>query len=189
MINEEAENLMVQSSTRTFVTNVNELNTNQDDSQTESEGSTTAVNSRSDFFVYCSTCDDLKEGKLRVRCAKCLSGAFTVSRHPQGWSDVLIPKQIEGICEVDNCDGQFANFYFKCSSHVTTGEDDSSPPLQQVKRNIDKVPCLACGDGGEVALVFTCQSAHVTCIDCFKQFVIFKIGQRDFIQVCVQLEC
>jgi len=50
--------------------------------------------SRSDFFVFCSECADLREGKLRVRCSKCLSGAFTVHRHPQGWEDVLIPSQV-----------------------------------------------------------------------------------------------
>lgn len=52
--------------------------------------------SKSDFFVYCGDpdCSDLKEGKLRVRCAECLSGAITVQRHPQGWSDVLQPRQV-----------------------------------------------------------------------------------------------
>jgi hypothetical protein len=49
---------------------------------------------QSDFFVYCSTCQGLREGKLRVRCAVCLSGAFTVLRDPEGWDDVLQPNQV-----------------------------------------------------------------------------------------------
>lgn len=98
-VNEEVENLVAQSSTRTFVTNeaITELNASYKESPIETESfsdQNTQANTKSDFFVYCSTCDDLNEGKLRVRCAKCLSGAFTVASHPQGWSDVLVPGQV-----------------------------------------------------------------------------------------------
>jgi hypothetical protein len=62
---------------------------------------------KSDFFVYCGDpdCSDLKEGKLRVRCAQCLSGAITVKRHPQGWSDVLEPRQVmkDEYCYLFSC--------------------------------------------------------------------------------------
>ncbi|ODN04682.1 E3 ubiquitin-protein ligase parkin [Orchesella cincta] len=187
---EQAENLVVQSCTRTFVTTGPEMNLSVTNTSFEktleeaqaSDNPPVPVNTRSDFFVYCSTCDDLKEGKLRVRCAQCLSGAFTVSRHPQGWDDVLNPKQIEGTCEDEACDCQYAGFYFKCASHVTAGEDDSSPPLQQVKRNEDSVPCLACGDAKDISFVFTCENAHSTCVDCFKQYALTKINQRDYVQ-------
>jgi hypothetical protein len=135
----------------------------------------------SDFFVFCGECSDLEEGKLRVRCAFCLTGAFTVSGHPQGWDDVLIPSRISGFCE-EGCEGTLAQFYFKCTSHVTKGEDDAASPLPLVKRNREEVPCLACGDSKKVVLVFPCPLSHVTCIDCFKEYTLVKLNQREFIQ-------
>lgn len=104
-LHDQAENLAIQTSTRSFSITTNsdpslindrvapgdtaELQEDKNNADEDPRPST-----RSNFFVYCSTCDDLKEGKLRVRCAKCYSGAFTVSRHPQCWDDVLIQKQV-----------------------------------------------------------------------------------------------
>lgn len=58
---------------------------------------------RSQFYVHCPVCNDLKLGKLRVRCAKCKSGAITVDTDPKSWSDVLKANKISGHCEQDNC--------------------------------------------------------------------------------------
>lgn len=69
-------------------------------------------------------------GKLRVRCHFCKSGAFTVHSDPQSWNHVLEPKQITGTCENDltlcsdilqNREPTFAEFYFKCSEHISLG--------------------------------------------------------------------
>lgn len=55
---------------------------------------------RAHFYVYCpSPCKTLKPGKLRVRCALCGDGAFTVDKDPQSWEDVLVKKRITGTCE------------------------------------------------------------------------------------------
>lgn len=53
----------------------------EEESSTEfSPLSSTEVNTnQSEFFVYCEKCGGLREGKLRVRCSVCQSGAFTVS--------------------------------------------------------------------------------------------------------------
>lgn len=51
------------------------------------------------FYVHCSQCNELCNGKLRVRCCECLGGAFTVHRDPENWDDVLKSKRITGICE------------------------------------------------------------------------------------------
>lgn len=63
------------------------------------ENSVVSEPSKIHFFVYCSTCKDLKNGKLRVRCQFCKSGAFTVHSDPQNWTDVLEAKRITGLCE------------------------------------------------------------------------------------------
>lgn len=63
----------------------------QDDGEAAEEGS---ANKRSEYFVYCNRCEDFEEGKLRVRCDTCLSGAFIVFRDPESWEDVLTPKQV-----------------------------------------------------------------------------------------------
>lgn len=181
---------VLQSSTRTFIPSEGATSPTPEQNSAILNEDPSTSSTKSDFFVYCGTCEDLKEGKLRVRCATCLSGAFTVSRHPQNWNDVLTPKIIPGNCEVCGDEGQgdtFASFYFKCSSHVTCGEDDSAPPLQMVKRNhSDEVPCVACGDAKEICVVFNCVggegAGHACCVDCFKAYILFKIGQRDFVQ-------
>lgn len=112
------------------------------------------VRAKAHFFVHCSQCDKLCNGKLRVRCALCKGGAFTVHRDPECWDDVLKSRRIPGHCEslevacVDNAAGDppFAEFFFKCAEHVSGGEKDFAAPLNLIKNNIKNVPCLACTD-------------------------------------------
>lgn len=115
---------------------------------------------RAHFYVYCSTpCKNVTTGKLRVKCARCNSGAVTVDRDPQCWPDVLQPKRITVHCESDFCpvtstvfsdkmDNQvsYARFYFKCASHPSLGENDEAVPLYLIKPNLRNIPCLACTD-------------------------------------------
>jgi len=56
------------------------------------------------FYVYCSSpCAKITVGKIRVRCFKCKSGAFTLDSDPKNWNDVLKPKRITGHCETFQC--------------------------------------------------------------------------------------
>lgn len=104
-------------------------------------------------------CKKVATGKLRVKCAKCGSGAVTVDRDPQCWPDVLLPKRITVHCKNDSCPSSsnflseetesqicFANFYFKCAEHLSLGENDEAVPLYLIKTNLKNVPCLACTD-------------------------------------------
>lgn len=142
------------------------------------------------FFVHCSQCKELCTGKLRVRCAVCKGGAFTVYRDPENWDDVLKPRRIQGHCEnnpepcVDDADTgtpPFAEFYFKCSKHASGGEKDFSAPLNLIKINIRNVPCLACTDVCETVLVFPCSAGHVTCLPCFRIYCQSRLMERQFI--------
>lgn len=73
-----------------------------EDSLTEDE--TIAERKRIHFYVYCATsCGGMREGKLRVRCSTCKSGAFTVDSDPRCWPDVLEPRKISGHCEQEGC--------------------------------------------------------------------------------------
>lgn len=113
---------------------------------------TTRDNLKAQFFVYCSQCENLCAGKLRVRCSVCKGGAFTVHRDPENWEDVLKPKRITGHCDSlekacvdnENNDPAFTEFYFKCAEHPSGGEQDFAAPLNLIKRNGRNVPCLAC---------------------------------------------
>lgn len=134
-----------------------------------------SVGNQAHFFVYCPTCKILRSGKLRVRCNICKGGAFTVHSDPQNWNDVLEPKQISGLCEngsdtcikvtaaIVQCPNEiilfsslqqhseenqlnFAEFYFKCGSHTSLGENDSVVPLYLIRPNLKDIPCLACTD-------------------------------------------
>lgn len=79
------------------------VNINEDNSPlTEEE--TVIERKRIHFYVYCaSPCGGVKEGKLRVRCWACKSGAFTVDSDPRCWRDVLHHKVISGHCEQQGC--------------------------------------------------------------------------------------
>jgi len=98
-------------------------------------------------------------GKLRVKCARCGSGAVTVDRDPQCWPDVLQPRRISVHCENDFCpvtssmfsdetenQVNYAHFYFKCAKHPSLGENDEAVPLYLIKPNLKNIPCLACMD-------------------------------------------
>lgn len=140
------------------------------------------------FFIYCSQCNDLRPGKLRVRCSLCKGGAFTVCKDPEGWDDVLKPSRIPGLCETneisctrENGELPFAEFYFKCATHTSMGESDFSAPLNLIKRNIKEIPCLSCTDVCDPILVFPCDSGHVTCLDCFRRYCLSRLMERQFI--------
>lgn len=140
------------------------------------------------FFIYCSECNDLRPGKLRVRCSLCKGGAFTVYKDPEGWDDVLKPSRIPGLCETneisctrENGELPFAEFYFKCATHTSMGESDFSAPLNLIKRNIKQIPCLSCTDVCDPILVFPCDSGHVTCLDCFRRYCSSRLMERQFI--------
>ncbi|KAJ8941017.1 hypothetical protein NQ318_006446 [Aromia moschata] len=148
-------------------------------------------NLRVHFFVFCPTCKTLKSGKIRVRCNFCNSGAFTVHSDPQNWHDVLEPKQITGLCEnnpelcaniLNNREPTFAEFYFKCSEHISLGEKDEAVPLYLIRPNLKDVPCLACADVSDPVFVFPCSEGHVTCLDCFRQYCVTKLTERQFWQ-------
>lgn len=143
------------------------------------------------FFVHCSQCQELCAGKLRVRCAVCKGGAFTVYRDPENWDDVLRSRRIQGHCENNELEPcvddpmsgtpPFAEFYFKCSKHASGGEKDFSAPLNLIKINIRHVPCLACTDVCETVLVFPCTAGHVTCLPCFRAYCQSRLMERQFI--------
>lgn len=140
------------------------------------------------FFVFCSQCNELCSGKLRVRCSLCKGGAFMVYKDPECWDDVLKPHRIPGLCETNEiaCTRQhgelpFAEFYFKCAKHPSMGETDFAVPLSLIKRNIKSIPCLSCTDTSDPVLVFPCDAGHVTCLDCFRQYCLSRLMDRQFI--------
>uniref|UniRef100_A0A1B0GN34 E3 ubiquitin-protein ligase parkin n=1 Tax=Phlebotomus papatasi TaxID=29031 RepID=A0A1B0GN34_PHLPP len=145
---------------------------------------------KAQFFVYCSQCSKLCTGKLRVRCATCRGGAFTVHRDPECWDDVLKPHKVRGHCEsqeipcvasISEKDPPFAEFFFKCAEHPSQGEEDYSVALNLVKVNSMEVPCLACTETSSPILVFPCEAGHVTCLDCFRDFCQSRLSERQFI--------
>ncbi|KAB7498657.1 E3 ubiquitin-protein ligase parkin [Armadillidium nasatum] len=134
------------------------------------------------FYVYCiSPCATVCIGKLRVRCSECKSGALTVHRDPTSWHDVLRTKQITATCENPDCNGAYAEFFFKCREHETKGEDDTAVVLYLIRSNLPGVSCLACTDVSSPIVVFQCQSAHVMCLDCFVTYCVSRLNERQFI--------
>uniref|UniRef100_T1JC78 E3 ubiquitin-protein ligase parkin n=1 Tax=Strigamia maritima TaxID=126957 RepID=T1JC78_STRMM len=134
------------------------------------------------FYVYCSNpCKSLQPGKLRVRCNLCKQGTLTVSEDPCGWEDVLIPQRIEGKCQMESCEGKYAEFYFKCASHPS-GEDETCVALNLIRTNIINLNCLICTENNDPVVVFPCESAHVICVECFKLYCYSRLNERQFVQ-------
>ncbi|KAK6625584.1 hypothetical protein RUM43_005883 [Polyplax serrata] len=154
----------------------------QEPENNSNEESSTAGKSKAHFYVYCANpCKKINPGKLRVCCSECKYGAFTVDGDPQSWADVLHPKKITGICNNVGCKGTYAEFYFKCATHPTKGENDKAVPLNLIRRNNKEVPCLACTDISDPVLVFPCDVGHVTCLECFKNYCVSRLRDRQFL--------
>lgn len=127
-------------------------------------------------------------GKLRVRCLKCKQTTLIVNRDPECWDDILLSSKISGVCEFENCDGIVADFFFKCAlahSHSRKADvpepDETCVPLKHIKNNFKDVPCLACTEISQVILVFPCFEGHVICLDCFRDFCVSRLQERNFV--------
>lgn len=166
---------------------LNDLESGSQQRSTEMEDDQARMKAR--FFVHCSQCGEMTPGKLRVRCGECKGGAFTVYKDPECWDDVLKSNRIPGLCESseiactrENNELPFAEFYFKCGKHPSQGESDFAAPLSLIKRNVKNVPCLSCTDVEDPILVFPCAAGHVTCLDCFRQYCVSSLMDRQFVE-------
>lgn len=135
----------------------------------------------SSFFVYCKRCGGVREGKLRVCCKTCQQSTLTLTQGPSCWDDVLISGRVHGACQSEGCSGGEAEFFFKCASHPTSG-DERSVALDLVTRNTRKVQCITCMDVMDVVVVFPCSERHVICLDCFRGYAQARLDERQFIQ-------
>ncbi|XP_074000757.1 E3 ubiquitin-protein ligase parkin [Numenius arquata] len=133
------------------------------------------------FYVFCKNfCQAVKPGKLRVRCIECKQGTLTLARGPSCWDDVLIPNRIRGVCQSQRCNGNIAEFYFKCGAHPTT-DSETSVALNLVTANSRSITCITCTDIRSPVLVFQCVHRHVICLDCFHLYCVTMLNDRQFI--------
>uniref|UniRef100_G1KBB3 E3 ubiquitin-protein ligase parkin n=1 Tax=Anolis carolinensis TaxID=28377 RepID=G1KBB3_ANOCA len=133
------------------------------------------------FYVFCkSFCQAVKPGKLRVHCRTCKQGTLTLSRGPSCWEDVLIPNRITGVCQSRNCNGEVAEFYFKCGAHPTS-DSETSVALNLITTNTRDISCITCTDVRTPVLVFPCIHRHVICLDCFHLYCVTMLNNRQFI--------
>ncbi|NWX71968.1 PRKN ligase, partial [Alca torda] len=142
------------------------------------ESGTVSYNS---FYVFCKNfCHAVKPGKLRVRCSVCKQGTLTLAQGPSCWDDVLIPNRIRGVCQSQGCNGDTAEFYFKCGAHPTT-DSETSVALNLVTANSRSITCITCTDIRSPVLVFQCVHRHVICLDCFHLYCVTMLNDRQFI--------
>ncbi|XP_037079293.1 E3 ubiquitin-protein ligase parkin-like [Pollicipes pollicipes] len=109
-------------------------------------------------------------------------GAFTVRRDPCSWEDVLLPRRVPGTCDTAGCDGDTAQFFFKCGEHASLGEEDQAVPLDLVRNNLRQIPCLACADTADLVVAYPCPAGHVTCLECFVTYCRSRLDERQFVQ-------
>ncbi|EDV24957.1 uncharacterized protein TRIADDRAFT_26044, partial [Trichoplax adhaerens] len=135
-------------------------------------------NISSRFYVYCKRCGTVTPGKLRARCSKCKESSVTLVRGPESWDDILIYGRIKGTCQFE-CSNTIVEFYFKCGSHLAD-ENEFSAPLYQIRTNTRAVPCLICYEQRSEMLVFSCESGHTLCLNCFRELCLTKMNDRQF---------
>ncbi|XP_053151141.1 E3 ubiquitin-protein ligase parkin isoform X3 [Hemicordylus capensis] len=171
-------------------------------SSSSSLSDNSGASSHNSFYVFCkSFCQAVKPGKLRVRCKTCKEGTLTLARvnpsseqvkqssclmpipHKKGpscWEDVLVPNQITGICQSRNCNGEVAEFYFKCGAHPTS-DSETSVALNLITTNSRCISCITCTDVRSPVLVFQCIHRHVICLDCFHLYCVTMLNDRQFV--------
>ena len=133
------------------------------------------------FYCWCEEEDSLSPAKLRVRCGDCGDGVILLHSEPCSFEDVMVPGKIQGHCE--RCqEVRQVSFYFRCGSerHRTASAGHSVTALERVRRNINQVACLACGDvTEETVLVFSCD--HLIRTDCFTDYCRSRLADRRFL--------
>lgn len=130
------------------------------------------------FYVFCKQpCNQMRPGKLRVRCSQCKHGGFLLERGPEGWEDVLTPGKLHGQCSMEGCQGKTAEFFFKCAVHVTS-EEEACVALHMVRANTVGVNCLSCLSTPNLVVMFTCH--HCVCIECFQGYCSERLTTRRF---------
>jgi parkin len=148
--------------------------------QDEAEAPVTSGKAEHRFFVFCKKpCKAMTPGKLRVRCATCKGGSFVLERGPGGWDDVLTPRKLKGQCYTDTCRGTDAEFFFKCSRHPTTA-DEQCVALHMVRKNTVGVDCASCFEQRDTVVVFDCPDKHTLCLDCFMEYCEVQLQDRQF---------
>lgn len=151
------------------------------DNSSSSPSNNSGAGSYNSFYVFCkSFCQAVKPGKLRVRCKTCKQGTLTLARGPSSWKDVLIPERITGVCQSQNCNGEVAEFYFKCGAHPTS-DSETSVALNLITTNSRCISCITCTDVRSPVLVFECIHRHVICLDCFHLYSVTMLNDRQFV--------
>ncbi|NWZ61012.1 PRKN ligase, partial [Acrocephalus arundinaceus] len=132
------------------------------------------------LFKFCSNyCHEL-EGKSFVIFNNNKKRASLNEHGPSCWDDVLIPNRIGGVCQSRGCNGNVAEFYFKCGAHPTA-DSETSVALNLVTTNSRSITCITCTDIRSPVLVFQCVHRHVICLDCFHLYCVTMLNDRQFI--------
>ncbi|XP_078375582.1 E3 ubiquitin-protein ligase parkin-like [Oculina patagonica] len=151
-----------------------------EESEEASPAAGASAQRQAQYFVYCKTCKLVTPGKLRVRCSACKEGAMVLQQDPSSWEDVLKSGRIRGSCKTARCEGDIAEFYFKCALHPAA-EGDRCVALNLIRSNTRDIPCLACTDVKDTVLVFPCADGHAVCLDCFEIYCTTKLNDRQFV--------
>ena len=151
------------------------------------------------FFVLCAanSCRRVRPGKLRVRCHKCHQETLILLTEPSCWDDVLTPERISGVCQREGCNGNRAEFYFKCcysdfadhhfepaaavaddSDRVQPRPQSDALVIKEIRHNTLNILCLRCYEPTAQVFVFDC--GHVLCLECLRDYFQTKLENRQF---------
>ncbi|KAL8581756.1 hypothetical protein ACOMHN_043174 [Nucella lapillus] len=132
------------------------------------------------YFVYCKVCQQIRAGRLRVKCSVCDGGAVLLDKGPDSWEDVLMAGRLTGTCQTLQCEACQPIFYFKCAEQHSGSVGSTVVALRHIMPNRRSVPCITCEDVMNPVVVFPCEWSHVMCLACFGTYCSVRLKERGF---------
>ncbi|GAA54127.1 ankyrin repeat-containing protein C20orf12 homolog [Clonorchis sinensis] len=117
---------------------------------------------RNRFFIYCYSCDSITPALLSFICETCEKPQFRARSISENRSNAT------GNCCDTTCPSTRGRVKFLC---LKMPSHEPAVLLDQIRRNLELVPCVACFNEDRDILVRFCEAQnHALCIDCFKAY-------------------
>ncbi|TGZ73648.1 hypothetical protein CRM22_001383 [Opisthorchis felineus] len=117
---------------------------------------------RNRFFIYCYSCDSVTPALLSFICETCGKPQFRTTSISENRSNAT------GNCCDNTCPSTRGRVKFLC---LKMPSHEPAVLLDQLRRNLELVPCVACFNEDRDILVRFCDvQNHALCIDCFKAY-------------------
>ncbi|XP_019853441.1 PREDICTED: E3 ubiquitin-protein ligase parkin-like [Amphimedon queenslandica] len=128
-------------------------------------------------YGYCKSCGSTCEVKPIFRCAGCNQETFILEGDIDYFDDESVLKA-EGTCANPSCKGKgHPVITYVCKA---CPGDNQAPFLRQLRTNIHQLPCMKCEKKDMVVFLFSCNSKHTICFNCFHYYCTIMLDRNKF---------